>query len=215
MYRKSWVYKNVYLKQIRKKSLNNYLKQIKEGTKPLYIHINKTAGSSIAKSLGITEAHFTLSEYEKLFKDKFQVLLPADTEIWCSIRNPFDKVVSEYFYRIKTNQNRMRTNPIKFNDWVYFTYDVKHPFYRDREIMFNSQLKWISSQNKYHINIIRFESLYNDYNKLVSNKKFAVGKLTWKKKSNHQLYSQYYSSDSRKIIEREFAEDIEKFNYFF
>ena len=92
-----WLYQKVYLDRlVRPHKLNKYLAQVKDGSKPLFIHINKTAGSSIAKSLEITEAHFTLSEYENIYKNKFGENLPQNIDIWTSIRNPFDRVCLLY-----------------------------------------------------------------------------------------------------------------------
>ena len=68
-YSKWGVYQKLYLDLwVRPKLLNTYLEQIKTREKPLFIHINRTAGSSIANSLEITEAHHTFSAYKKLYR---------------------------------------------------------------------------------------------------------------------------------------------------
>ncbi len=211
-YRKFGIYKNLYLKIIRRKQVKKYLLQVHNREKPLYIHINKTAGSSIAKSLHITEIHHSL-EYELLYKKQFGTHIPYDIEIVASIRNPFDKVASQYFYRIKTNQNNLGENTLSFDKWIEMAFDKKMPFYRDRELMFSPQCKWIENSKKYLIRFIRFENLEKDYQEIAN--KYNGAPLTWKKKSSNKNYRTHYSKFSIKIIEEAFKEDLERFNYTF
>lgn len=210
-YSKWWIYTDIYLKALRRRDTKRYLNQVRAGVKPLFIHINKTAGSSIARSLNITEIHFTLREYEALYKKQFGEELPLDTDIWTSIRNPFDKVSSEYYYRIKGNQNKMATHPITFEDWVVKAYDEKDPFYRDREIMFNTQCNWIDSDKAYDINFIRFEDLNEGYKKVAA--KYNGAPLVWKKKSQNKNYKETFTEKTIHIIGREFKDDLDRFNY--
>ena len=212
-YSRWWIYQEVYLKTLRARRLNKYLHQVHDRSKPLFIHINKTAGSSIARSLGITEAHHTLREYEELYRKKFNEDIPDDIEIWTSVRNPFDKISSEYYYRIMRNYNKLGTNTIPFDEWVKRTYADKEPFYRDREIMFMSQSKWIESSKNYKVNLIRFENLNSDYKKVAE--KYNGIPLVWKKKSDNKNYKDTFSEASKAIISEEFEEDLDRFNYSF
>jgi len=208
-----WIYKNVYINLNEKRLVRNYLKEVNAGNKPLFVHINKTAGSSIAKSLGFTEAHRSLENFEVLYKRYFKKEIDEKVDIWTAIRNPFDKVTSQYFYRIKTNQNNMGVNTLSFDEWVKAAFDDKDPFYRDKELMFGSQCDWIRSKKTYKINFIRFENLNEDYKKLAEI--YNGIPLVWRKKSSNKNYKSHYSEYSKKIIEREFKEDLERFNYTF
>lgn len=213
-YSKWGVYQKLYLDLwVRPKLLNTYLEQIKTREKPLFIHINRTAGSSIANSLEITEAHHTFSAYKKLYQKKFNESFPEDLEVWTAIRNPFDKVVSEYYYRIQTNQNKMKTHPISFDDWVKKVFLEKDVAYRDREIMFIPQSEWLVGAEAYSLNIIKFESLQKDYKTLAT--KFSAKPLVWKKKTENFNYKVEFSEVSKKIISDVFKEDLDRFGYFF
>lgn len=208
-YSKWWIYTNIYLKWVRKQQLEKYLQQIKDGEKPLFIHINRTAGSSIANALQITEAHYTLAEYETLYKNKFKTSLPLDIELISSIRNPYDKVVSEYFYRKKTNQNNI--NKLSFADWVVEAYQKKNPKYRDREIMFLPQVFWLRGYEKYNLKLIRYENLGYDYKKLILPN--SRRKLPWKKKTERKPIKEYYTKEIKAIIYNEFRKDFDIFKY--
>jgi hypothetical protein len=212
-YNKWWIYQKVYLRINERKLIKSYLEEVKNNKKPLYIHINKTAGSSIAKSLNITESHCTLNTYEMLYKKYFKEEIKEDVSLWVSIRNPFDKVASQYYYRIKTNQNKLGITTISFDDWVRKAFDEKDPAYRDWNLMFDTQNSWLKTDKNYKINYIRFESLAEDYQKVASI--YDGSPLVWKKKSKNKDYKSLYSDYSKIIIEREFKEDLERFNYRF
>ncbi len=213
MYYKWWLYQKVYLRILSYLALKKYVSQVEKKEKPVFIHINKTAGSSIANSLAIPESHFTLLEFEKLYKKQTNKDLPKDVTVYTAIRNPFDKVTSQYFFRIKTDQNNLGKNTLSFDDWVKKAYDLKDPFYRDLEIMFMPQIKWLEASEEYKINYIRFESLIEDFKTLENH--YKLKPLPWKKKSENKDYKSLYSSYSKAIIEREFKQDLITFNYTF
>ncbi|MCT8341113.1 hypothetical protein MG296_13690 [Flavobacteriaceae bacterium TK19130] len=211
-YRKWRLYHEVYLsKIIRPLQVHRYLHQVRDRKKPLFIHINRTGGTSIAHGLGITAIHHTFSEYEKLYQRKFKEPIPLDIEVYASIRNPFDKVASEYKYRIKTNQNAMGSHPISFEAWVQKAYVDKDPEYRDRNIMFWPQLKWLEGSEAYTVKFLHFERLQKEYLEL--SEKFGGKDLPWKKKTDDTAYSSIYTEKAKNIVSKVFKSDLETFNY--
>lgn len=212
-FRDSALYQRLYLPRIRKKLLNRYLDAVHQGEKPVFIHINKTAGSSIAQSLGITAGHYTLNELELAYQNRFKEPLPLEAPVYTVIRNPFDKVVSQYSYRKQTNQNNLASNPLSFRDWVEAAFDRKDQAYRDRELMFLPQTEWVQSERFKEINYIRFEHLQEQVQPLLE--KYGKHSLEWKKRSNHAPYKTYYDPYTQEVIQREFASDLKTFNYEF
>ena len=65
----------------------------------IFIHINKTGGTSIEKALGLEKDHLTASEKKTAIgKQKWKKIYS-----FAFVRNPWDKVVSHYHHRVKMN----------------------------------------------------------------------------------------------------------------
>lgn len=186
------------------------------GKNIIFIHINKNGGTSINSILKEKKIHLTVKEiigiigkerYEKCYK--FTV-----------VRNPFDRCVSQYYHRVKTNQCMMRDNPIGFKGWVKKVYGSdKDPYYHDKQYkMFFTQVKWLHNHND-EIDmdmILRFENLNSDFEKMATkiglNKKIPHLNISKRAKSS---YRDYYDNITREIIEKHFQEDLEYFEYKF
>jgi hypothetical protein len=180
----------------------------------VFIHINKTAGTSISKAIGLyRRQHLTAKEIIKIIgyhkwnrAYKFTV-----------VRNPWDKVVSHYQYRIKTNQTNMQSNPISFSEWVKFTYGLeKNKFYYDQPKMFMPQVDWLLDHNE-QLNldlICKFENLEDDFEKVtqVIGCSSLLPHLNPSKRANYQ---DFYDSETKKIVEEWFKQDLELFGYQF
>ena len=107
----------------------------------VFIHINKNAGTSIGHAIGLPKKqHLTVQEvieivgraqWERAFR--FSI-----------VRNPWDKVVSHYNHRVKTNQTGLNDNPLPFKQWVAATYGpAKDARYYDQPKMFQPQVEWL------------------------------------------------------------------------
>lgn len=214
-------FKNIYFNNIFKlfKWLINdpYNPVRKIGDKRLvFIHINKNAGTSISRSLGINfKIHLTIKDLINNY-DVDQNSYKELFVITC-VRNPWDRALSQYFYRVKTNQCNMKTNPISFKDWVKCVYGKnKDDYYINTPKMFLTQVEWLEDFNgKIHVDkIMRYENLENDFNevsKILNIKKTLPRYNTTIKKK----YREYYDLETRKIIEDYFERDIKLFKYKF
>lgn len=180
----------------------------------VFIHIPKTAGTSITKIIGEPfQKHNTAKvvietigreQWEKAFK--FTV-----------VRNPFDKVHSWYKFRIMHNQSNMKKKPISFKDWVACTYgESKDPYYYYRALNFEPQVEWLKNE-KGEIEmdqIVRFENLATEFNEVAE----IVGidsQLPHINKTAKTNYRDFYDDETRLIIEKAHQEDLETFGYKF
>ena len=178
----------------------------------VFIHINKTGGTSIEKALGVHFEHRTAQEKVKeLGRSRWD-----KKYTFAFIRNPWDKVVSHYHYRIKNNQTNLGNNPIGFSEWVKRAYGEQDPMYYNNPKMFMPQSDWvIDGRGEIIVNFIgRFEKLEEDFNTVCKsiNKQATLPHI---KSSKRTDYRDYYDDESLKIITDWFREDIKRFEYTF
>ena len=176
----------------------------------VFIHINKTGGSSVEKALEVRHEHRTALEKraqlgEKCWAKKFKFAI---------VRNPWDKVVSHYHYRLQTNQTDLATSPVSFPEWVRRAYGHREPSYYDKPKMFMPQLDWITdADGKVMVNqVARFETLQKDFD-AICQRLNRTATLPQLRKSERGDYRQYYDAESRAIVAKQFAKDIAEFGY--
>lgn len=178
----------------------------------IFIHINKTGGSSVTKALNIPFEHKTaIEKIEEIGQKRWNRKLT-----FTIIRNPWDKVVSHYHYRVQRNHNDLRNKPIEFKDWVKHTYGNQDTFYYDAPKMFMPQIDWIADEKDEILvdEVIHFEYLASEFDDLL--KKLGVKRtLPHMKKSSRGNYREYYDKETIEIVRNWFDRDIKKFGYQF
>jgi hypothetical protein len=180
----------------------------------IFIHINKTGGTSISRALGNKGIrHQTVREIiEIVGKSRFE-----NSMVFTCVRNPWDKVVSHYEYRVQTNQTQLAEKPIPFNDWVKLTYGVdKDKFYYDKPKMFMQQTEWLKNENGsiQGIEILRFENLEADFHAFAKKHEIET-KLEHIKATKRRSYMEYYNEETKEIVRNWFADDVATFGYQF
>jgi len=177
-----------------------------------FIHINKTGGSSVEKALNMPLEHKTaLEKIEEIGYDVWNRRLTFTV-----IRNPWDKVVSHYHYRVKTNQTSLSKKSIGFREWLQRAYRDRDPFYYDDPKMFMPQMDWLSDSdgNLLVDEIIRFEHLNQEFS-VVMKKLGKRVNLPHVKSSKRGNYKSYYDDDAVQIVQNCFEKDIDFFGYTF
>lgn len=179
----------------------------------VFIHINKTGGSNIENALGIPFLHRTARRFRKDMGEKRWQRIFS----FAIVRNPWDKVVSQYHHRRTTNQTNLGTSPVTFNEWVALAYGNKDPLYYDKPRMFMPQASYITdSSGKVIVDFIgKFENLQNDFDEICTRIGRPQAVLPHLKKSDRENYRAYYSTENQKIVGNWFANDIELFGYDF
>jgi chondroitin 4-sulfotransferase 11 len=207
-YRDDWV-----AKITREQVLDGYT--VRRG-EFLFVWINKTAGVSVTSALGIDKDHYNhytamelrevvgARDFENMFK-------------FCFVRNPWDKVVSEFRFRIWTYQNEL-TSDASFAEWVRLAYVDKDPAYHDWPKMFLPQLEWLTDEKgQVAVDFVgRFENLQSDFDRICDEIKIPRQPLRHENRSREShSYRSYYDSDTKAIVDRVFKADIEYFGYEF
>lgn len=185
----------------------------------IFVHIPKTGGSSIFRALsscndapdtddnrhlGLLEIYNrygylageddgAAGELKKYFKFAF-------------VRNPWDRVVSMYSYRLR---NREIPPDLTFSEFVMNRRE--HPFGMHRD-----QVKFIEDpEGKVAVDFIgRFENLEKDWSTLQSRFGISSG-LPHLKRTSHRHYQTYYNRKLRDEIADLYRRDIETFGYRF
>lgn len=192
---------------------NSPLREGKNGTF-IFIHINKTGGTSVANAIGLPmKSHLQVKEVLSIIgNEKFK-----NAFVFSIVRNPWDKVVSQYKYKVKTNQMNMGDNHISFKEWVKCTYgNDKNPYYYNTPKMFATHSEWLKDNNgKIRVDkILRFKSLNEDY-KEVADILGIQNELPHLNATKKEPYTKYYDSKTAEIVRNWFKEDIERFNFKF
>lgn len=178
----------------------------------IFIHINKNGGTSISCALQIAQEHLTAQE--KI--SKVGQYMWNKKYVFTVVRNPWDRIVSHYHYRVKTNQTSLRDLDVSFSQWIDLTLNQKNPFFYDKPKMFLPQYSWLSDLRGNIIvdNIIRFENLQAEFNSLLEKLDLSAT-LPHVKKTERGHYRDYFDSDSMKAVENYFGVDIDYFGYSF
>ena len=178
----------------------------------IFIHINKTAGTSIERALDLPFEHQTaLEKIARIGRDAWDSCFTFTV-----IRNPWDKVVSHYHHRLKRDISNIRSEGICFKEWVHRTYGARDPKYYNIPKMFMPHCAWIADHEGTILvrQICRFENLETDFEHVCKrlNIKTSLPRL---KASGRGPYRDYYDAATAGIVAAWFERDIATFGYRF
>tara|TARA_R100000781_G_scaffold90505_1_gene55956 strand:- start:11 stop:574 length:564 start_codon:yes stop_codon:yes gene_type:complete len=178
--------------------------------KLIFIHIPKTAGTSIRSYMARhcswdknrvrqPKKHASIKEIKNEFPVEYETY-----KKFAIIRNPYDRIVSYFFYLKRLNNYYVRG--IDFKIWLNYLVDIK------KENINNSELQKTFPQNSWvddTVSILKFENLEKEINSFFK-KEIKLPKTNT---SNHQNFLEYYDENSLNNVYNIFKEDFEKFNY--
>jgi len=202
----------------------------------LFIHIPKCAGTSIESFFGYDydnnkyiesdfkighPKHMTLNEYSSVLSKK----LLDNIFKFTIIRNPFDLVLSQYYYGLyneKTfwngkNDYEYKKN-ITFNDYIIFIQNNKRNDIKERlSTNVYSLDEYIISDNVELDFIGRYENLNEDIKKIYSCLDIEYKELPFENKSkiNKLNYKDYYNNQTKDLVYKIFKDELKKYNYEF
>lgn len=194
--------------------------------KCVFVHVPKTGGTSIEHALGLlgdwrqenkatmfgsiespaleSTSHST-RYLQHLSANDLRRLLPAQFATFfrfAFVRNPWDRIVSAYCYL-------MRAKGTSFNEFLERTEGASHAH-------LVPQYGYIEdSAGECLVDYVgRFETLASDFAEVCA--KLGIRReLPFLNPSWHGPYQGYYDDASRKLVERRYGEDIERFRYTF
>ena len=125
-----------------------------------------------------------------------------------SVRNPYSRAVSMFTH---WSWDSVKT----FKEFCIAIQKEKYP---------SACAKWHSSSLTEHITcgdklmvdcVIRLENLQEDFNTICDKIGIPQKQLPHKNKSKHKHYTEYYDDETREIVAKKYAKDIEYFGYKF
>lgn len=200
---------------------------INDNKKLIFVRIPKTASGSINDSLidsgagwkeidvEISKNKWHLSSYELKGLKDFN-----DYRIVAVCRNPWDRMVSLYFFLLKRTEeiiSRKSTDAEWLSESVYswacreninIIQGGFNNFYSKEDPAQKCCSYWVNENHPGGFKWLRYENILEIEN-------FLDIKLYHKNKTSHLHYSNYYNEETKELIRRVNIEDIKKFNYKF
>jgi hypothetical protein len=171
-----------------------------------------------SKKFCVIYGHDTRKKSFKYLKDRVDQDFTG--YIFTFTRNPWDRLVSVYFYLKNGNTtsgdkkdcNRYLAQYSSFEDMVLNWDDILF-----NQIHFKEQYKWVCDDNGELIPdfIGRFENLQEDFDIICDKIGIPQQQLPHKNKSKHKHYTEYYDDETKQIVAEKYAKDIEYFGYEF
>ena len=217
---------------------------ISEEYKLLFVHVQKTGGSTISGLLYRNIADLKLYRAKHGFAADGIYELPGWEDLYkfAFVRNPWDRLVSWYtmindasrirWYQTITNKtrkkhyNQFRNNPLwryvreNSNDFSSFIRNCTGEIAVEQGSRYSfafNQLDYVSDRdgNTLVDFLGRFESFDKDLAVVLNNLDIASEVIPRKNVSKHDHYSNYYNAETRELIRDRFKKDIDFFGYEF
>lgn len=169
--------------------------------KTIFVHIIKTGGVSIATALEMKHKYYHGSATE--IRKKVGEDIWNDYFKFTFVRNPFEKIVSQYHY----NRQVFGLRDYTFKEYVkVFNSGGKISTYPQLNTSYiNEKLDFIG----------RFENLQQDFDIVCDKISIPRQQLPHINKCKHKHYTEYYDDETRAIVAEKYAQDIERFGYKF
>ncbi|GAB3678634.1 sulfotransferase family 2 domain-containing protein [Salinisphaera aquimarina] len=185
----------------------------------LFIHIPKCAGVSLSRALfgNLAGGHKPLTHYCRVFEPRLLLAYFKFT----IVRNPWDRLVSAYFFLKKggmdaADRDWASRHLADFADFEDFVRRWVNPHNIWQGEHFYPQSYFVDS-GRYPVELDfvgRFETLDRDFAHIAERIDIDVT-LAKHNQSGHRHYADYYSPTTRDIVAAVYAEDIRRFGYAF
>lgn len=193
----------------------------------LFVHIQKTAGTSVTEALNQLEGSQQLGYHHSMI-DTIENAAYEGYFVFCFIRNPFDRLVSWWNMMMHKGIHNdfsryLLSRSNSFSEFLDCTeiIDEQNPLERwmdqpyPKSIAYN-QLDYITGENGIMaVNFIgRFESLKGDFRKMSE----AIGvklELPYSNAFDRDHYREYYGAADVEKVKQMYKRDLDYFGYDF
>lgn len=184
----------------------------------IFMHITKTAGTSVAKGLfNYLPYHYTAIDYRviygrKIFNQYFK---------FAFVRNPWDRLYSAYRYLMsggwnKDDENWRNNNILKYNDFNHFIENWLNEENIMKHIHFMPQYYFVCDRKDHLLlnYLAYFETINEDFDHIASQLNIKSN-LSHHNASPVGSYHDVYTQKTREIVAQVYAKDITMFGYDF
>ena len=187
--------------------------------KAIFIHVPKCAGVSINKTLfgNLGGGHCTLEDYSKIFEPK----CIRDYFKFTFVRNPWDRLVSAYFFLKKggfgeKDKQWFDENLSSFDDFDDFVKNWVNTENIWKWHHFRPQHHYIlDKRRRVELDFLGyFENINEDF-KIIMNKVGIEAELPGSNASKHNSYIEYYTDETKEIARKAYSADINLLGYEF
>ncbi len=195
---------------------------INHSKQSIFVHIPKTAGTSVSIALDEKKdhAHSTLDTILKQEMGRNLISRIFRRRIlgyfkFAFIRNPWDRAVSLY---MEKKQTGWLDEDLEFSEYIRYVYSEPEKISEDPNLMFHCQPchHWLTTNGKLMMDFIgRFEHLQSDYNAICDKLGIQAKTLPVLRKRGRPHYSSYYTDETRRIVAEYNEIDIKQFSYRF
>lgn len=192
----------------------------------LFVATTKTGSTSIQKYLEPYKSEHKITHLDgsynkhcplKIIYNKFPYI--KNYFKFAIVRNPYDWIVSWYHYRKSNSIPRGNRNPnctdnISFKQWLI---DPESSAYNKTGIgLTMSQMDVIEGNDEITLDFIgKLENLQQDFDTVCDKIGIPRQQLSYKNKSKHNRYTEYYDDETKSIVAERYAREIELFGYKF
>lgn len=198
--------------------VNPYL-EINDNLKTIFIHIPKNAGISIEESLFACKiGHKTIKQFEDFDKNKFE-----DYWKFTVVRNPYDRLVSAFFFLKAGGRNNIdlkwsKKNLKNINNFENFVIELEKEEFRKSILSWQhfkpQYLYLLNNKEKIDLDFIaRIESIEQDFKTIKKHLGINGATLKHSNKSERKNWTEYYNKKTKKIVYQIYKEDFELLNY--
>jgi len=161
-----------------------------------FLHVPKAAGTSITNWLKDNLSGVATSLHHRTRKE----MLKEHTTLgftYCVVRNPYDRMLSGYFYKLKKAPIFVEQYPT-FEDYVKKCDDKVHI----------PQWKYFEKADL----ILKQENLIEDFKQIQDYYK-CYAPLPHSNRSEHNSWEQYYTDDLKQYVYKHYQKDFELLKY--